>query len=99
MSQYADPHVLVSTEWAEEHLNDPTGRLVEVDVENDAYDQGHIPGAIAWSWQRELSDQVLRDVIPRDKFEQLLSQSGIARDTAFVLYGDNNNWFAAWAFW
>jgi thiosulfate/3-mercaptopyruvate sulfurtransferase len=99
MSQYADPQVLVSTEWAEEHLNDPTVRLVEVDVENDAYDQGHIPGAIAWSWQRELSDQVLRDVIPRDKFEQLLSQSGIARDTTVVLYGDNNNWFAAWAFW
>ncbi|MCU1291275.1 MAG: Rhodanese domain protein [Bryobacterales bacterium] len=99
MSQYADPQVLVSTEWAEEHLNDPTVRLVEVDVENDAYDQGHIPGAIAWSWQRELSDQVLRDVIPRDKFEQLLSQTGIARDTTVVLYGDNNNWFAAWAFW
>jgi thiosulfate/3-mercaptopyruvate sulfurtransferase len=74
-------------------------RLVEVDVENGAYEQGHIPGAIAWSWQRQLSDQVRRDVIPREEFQELLANSGISNGTTVVLYGDNNNWFAAWAFW
>ena len=72
---------------------------MEVDVETNAYDQGHIPGAVAWSWQRQLSDQVRRDVIPIEEFEKLLGGSGIANDTTVVLYGDNNNWFAAWAFW
>jgi thiosulfate/3-mercaptopyruvate sulfurtransferase len=99
MSNYAHPETLVSSDWVIQHLSDPKIRLVEVDVENNAYDQGHIPGAIAWSWQRQLSDQLRRDVIPRDHFELLLSQSGITPDTTVVLYGDNNNWFAAWAFW
>ena len=99
MSNYAHPEVLVTSEWVLSHLQDPNVRLVEVDVENNAYEQGHIPGAIAWSWQRQLSDQVRRDVIPQDQFEQLLSSSGISPDTTVVLYGDNNNWFAAWAFW
>jgi thiosulfate/3-mercaptopyruvate sulfurtransferase len=99
MSGYAQPQVLVSIDWVLEHLNDPTVRLVEVDVENTAYAQGHIKGAVAWSWQSQLSDPVRRDIIPKDQFESLLSQSGIANDTTVVLYGDNNNWFAAWAFW
>ncbi len=99
MSNYANPEVLVSSEWVVDHLKDPHVRLVEVDVENNAYEQGHIPGAIAWSWQRQLSDQVRRDVIPRDEFERLLGHSGISPETTVVLYGDNNNWFAAWAFW
>jgi len=99
MSSYAHPEVLVSSDWVLNHLADPNVRQVEVDVENNAYEQGHIPGAIAWSWQRQLSDQVRRDVIPQDQFEQLLSSSGISPDTTVVLYGDNNNWFAAWAFW
>lgn len=99
MSSYSHPEVLVSIDWVLAHFNDPKVRLVEVDVENSAYDKGHIPGAIAWSWQRQLADPVRRDIIPRDQFELLLSQSGIGKDTTVVLYGDNNNWFAAWAFW
>jgi len=99
MANYAHPEVLVSSEWVLTHLSNPTVRLVEVDVENGAYEQGHIPGAIAWSWQRQLSDQIRRDVIPREEFQALLANSGISNDTTVVLYGDNNNWFAAWAFW
>ncbi len=99
MANYAHPEVLVSIDWVKQHLNDPTVRIVEVDVETNAYEQGHIPGAVAWSWQRQLSDQVRRDVIPREQFEKLLSEAGIANDTTVILYGDNNNWFAAWAFW
>jgi thiosulfate/3-mercaptopyruvate sulfurtransferase len=99
MSNYAHPEVLVSSEWVLAHLNDSNVRLIEVDVENNAYEQGHIAGAIGWSWQRQLSDQVRRDVIPQEQFEQLLSTAGISPDTTVVLYGDNNNWFAAWAFW
>ncbi len=99
MSTYSHPEVLVSADWVAESLTNPEVRLVEVDVENNAYEQGHIPGAIAWSWQRQLADQVRRDIIPRDQFESLMSDSGIKNDTTVILYGDNNNWFAAWAFW
>ena len=99
MSSYSHPEVLVSIEWLLQHLDDPKVRIVEVDVENTAYDQGHIRGAIAWSWQNQLSDQVRRDIIPRDEFERLMARSGISNDTTVILYGDNNNWFAAWAFW
>jgi thiosulfate/3-mercaptopyruvate sulfurtransferase len=99
MSNYSHPEVLVSIDWVLQHLDDPKVRIVEVDVENTAYDQGHIRGAIAWSWQNQLSDQVRRDIIPRDEFERLMSRSGISNDTTVILYGDNNNWFAAWAFW
>ena len=98
-TNYAHPEVLVSSDWVLAHLKDPNVRLVEVDVETNAYEQGHIPSAIAWSWQRQLSDQVRRDVIPREEFQELLGNSGIANETTVVLYGDNNNWFAAWAFW
>ncbi len=73
--------------------------IVEVDVDTNAYDGGHIPGAVAWDWRSELCDAVRRDIVPRVLFEQLMSQSGIANDTTVVIYGDNNNWFAAWAFW
>jgi thiosulfate/3-mercaptopyruvate sulfurtransferase len=99
MSNYADPSVLVSTQWVEEHKGDPKVRVVEVDVDTAAYDQGHIPGAIGWNWQSQLCDTVRRDIIPKKDFEKLMSESGINQDTAVVLYGDNNNWFAAWAFW
>jgi thiosulfate/3-mercaptopyruvate sulfurtransferase len=99
MENYAHPEVLVSTEWVADHLGDANVRLVEVDVDTAAYDEGHIPGAIAWDWLGELCDTVRRDIIPRTLFERLMSQSGIAEDTTVVIYGDNNNWFAAWAFW
>ncbi|MER3474364.1 MAG: sulfurtransferase [Armatimonadota bacterium] len=91
--------VLVSTEWVQEHLHDPNIRLVEVDVDTTAYDSGHIPGAIGFNWQTQLQHQVRRDIITREEFEQLLSENGIGNEHTVVLYGDNNNWFAAYAFW
>ena len=91
--------VLVSADWAKAHLADPSVRLVEVDVDTTAYDQSHIPGAVAWSWTSQLSDGIRRDIATRDEFSALLRASGIGPDTRIVLYGDNNNWFAAWAYW
>ncbi len=91
--------VLVDAGWAHQHLNDPKVRFVEVDVDTSAYEEGHLPGAIAWNWTSQLSDGIRRDVAGREDFSKLLSESGIDRDTTIVLYGDNNNWFAAWAYW
>jgi thiosulfate/3-mercaptopyruvate sulfurtransferase len=99
MSEYKHPEVLVTTEWAAEHLNDPKVRFVEVDVDTSAYDQGHIVGAVGWNWQTQLQDNVRRDLIEKAALEKLLSESGISNDTTIILYGDNNNWFAAYAFW
>ncbi|MBI4442795.1 MAG: sulfurtransferase [Acidobacteria bacterium] len=99
MAEYAHPEVLVTTEWVSQHLNDPKVRLVEVDVDNSQYDQGHVPNAIGWNWQSQLQDNVRRDLLSKAELEKLLSGSGIANDTTVVLYGDNNNWFAAYAFW
>ena len=91
--------VLVSTDWVAEHLKDSKVRLVEVDVDTNAYSGGHVPGAVGWAWNTQLCDTLRRDIIPKETLERLLSQSGIGNDTTVVLYGDNNNWFAAWAFW
>src|SRR5574339_805032 len=91
--------VLVSTDWVAQHLNDSSIRIVEVDVDTAAFDQAHVPNAIAWNWTTELCDTLVRDIIPRDKFEALMSKSGIGNNTTVILYGDNNNWFAAWALW
>ena len=99
MAEYAHPESLVSTQWVAEHGGDPGVRLVEVDVDTSAYEQGHIAGAVTWNWQSQLQHNVVRDIVSRDEMEGLLSRSGIAPDTAIILYGDNNNWFAAWAFW
>ncbi len=99
MRNYANPESLVTTEWIEQHKADPGIAVVEVDVDTGAYSEGHIPGAIGWNWQTQLCDTVRRDIISRENLEQLLSKSGIGNDTTIVLYGDNNNWFAAWAFW
>jgi thiosulfate/3-mercaptopyruvate sulfurtransferase len=96
---YAHPETLVSTSWLAEHLNDPSIRIVEVDVDTTSYDQGHVPGAVGWNWNTQLCDTTVRDVIPKAKLEELLGQSGIDNNTTIVIYGDNNNWFAAWAFW
>lgn len=98
-STYAHPEVLVDTDWTEKHLNDPKVRIVEVDVDTKAYEEGHIPGAVGWNWQTQLSDPVRRDVIQKADFEKLLGEAGIDTITTIVLYGDNNNWFATWAFW
>ena len=99
MPQYAHPEVLVDTEWLAGKFSDPSVRTVEVDVDTAAYDLGHIPGALAWNWSTQLCDTVTRDILPKLQFEALLSQSGIAPETTIVIYGDSNNWFAAWAVW
>ncbi len=99
MAEYAHPEVLVTTDWVAQNLTNPKLRIVEVDVDTSAYDQGHVPGAAGWNWQTELQDTVRRDLIDRATFEQLLGRSGITNDATVIVYGDNNNWFAAWAFW
>jgi thiosulfate/3-mercaptopyruvate sulfurtransferase len=99
MADYAHPEVLVSTEWAAGHLNDPRIRFVEVDVDTSAYEQGHIAGAVGWNWQTQLQDGLRRDLLDKGAWEHLLGRSGVSNDMTIVLYGDNNNWFAAYAFW
>lgn len=99
MAEYSHPEVLVSTEWVAQHLNDPKVRLVEVDVDTTQYEQGHISNAVGWNWQSQLQDNVRRDLLSKAEIERLLGNSGISNDTTVVLYGDNNNWFAAYAFW
>src|ERR671916_1479160 len=99
MAEYAHPESLVSTDWVAQHSNEPNVRLVEVDVDTSAYEQGHIAGAVGWNWQSQLQQSVRRDVVSKEELEQLLGNSGIDNNTTIVLYGDNNNWFAAWAFW
>ena len=96
---YANESALVDAAWAQEHLADPAVRFVEVDVDTTAYEQSHLPGAVAWNWTSQLADGVRRDIASREDFSALLSASGIGPDTTIILYGDNNNWFAAWAYW
>ncbi|MGH7457089.1 MAG: sulfurtransferase, partial [bacterium] len=84
---------------ADQHKSDPNVVIAEVDVDTAAYNEGHVPGAVGWNWQTQLCDTVRRDVISKADLEKLLGSSGIGNDTTVVLYGDNNNWFAAWAFW
>jgi thiosulfate/3-mercaptopyruvate sulfurtransferase len=96
---YAHPEVLVDTAWTDQHRNDPDIRIVEVDVDVKAYDEAHIPGAVGWNWQTQLSDPVRRNLVAKSDLERLLGRSGINNDATVILYGDNNNWFAAWAFW
>jgi thiosulfate/3-mercaptopyruvate sulfurtransferase len=98
-ANYARPDSLVSTEWVANHLQDRKVRFVEVDVDTTSYQQGHVPGAVGWNWTTQLCDTVVRDVIPKAKLEALMAASGIGNETTVVLYGDNNNWFAAWALW
>jgi thiosulfate/3-mercaptopyruvate sulfurtransferase len=93
------PSVLVTTDWVASHATDAGVRVAEVDVDTTAYDQGHVPGSVGWNWTTDLCDTVVRDIAPRKKLEDLLGRSGIDNQTTIVLYGDNNNWFAAWAFW
>ena len=91
--------VLVDAGWVEDHLNDPGLVLVEVDEDTSAYDKGHIRGAVKIDWKNELQDPVRRDFVDKTGFEQLLSGKGIASDDLVILYGGNNNWFAAYAYW
>ncbi|HEY3418405.1 MAG TPA: sulfurtransferase [Armatimonadota bacterium] len=99
MQPYAHPETIVSTDWVAHRLNDPKVRMVEVDVDTKAYDEGHVPGAMAWAWDTQLCDTVRRDILTGPQFGELMSASGISPDTTVVIYGDNNNWFAAWAVW
>ena len=92
-------NVLVSTQWVQDHMNDQGVRLVEVDVDTSAYEQGHVPGAVGWNWRTQLQDFPSRDVATKASFEKLCGQAGIDDNTTIVFYGDNNNWFAAWAYW
>jgi thiosulfate/3-mercaptopyruvate sulfurtransferase len=89
----------VTVDWARQHLNDPKVRLVEVDVDTGAYETGHLPGAVGFNWVTQLTDAVKRDLVSREDLQALLRQAGIDDDTTIVLYGDNSNWFAAWAYW
>jgi thiosulfate/3-mercaptopyruvate sulfurtransferase len=95
---YAKP-VLVTTEWLSDHLGDDNVVVAEVDENPDLYDEGHIPGAIKLHWRDDLQDSVERDLVEKDEFERLMGQRGISNDTALVVYGDKNNWFAAYAYW
>jgi thiosulfate/3-mercaptopyruvate sulfurtransferase len=96
---YAHPETLVSTEWVAQHGNDPNVRIIEVDPDTTAYEQAHIPGAVGWNWQTELQDPLRRTLANKQQFAALCSRSGITPEITVVVYGDNNNWFAAWAFW
>ena len=91
--------VLVDADWVEAHLDDPKVVLVEVDEDVSAYDSGHIKNAVRLDWKTELQDQVRRDFVSKEQFEELLSQKGVGNDHTVVLYGGNNNWFAAYAYW
>ena len=95
---YAKP-VLVTTDWLAEHLNDDGVVVAEVDENPDLYDEGHIAGAVKLHWREDLQDPVERDLVDKPTFERLLRERGIANDTTLVLYGDKNNWFAAYAYW
>jgi len=99
MADYAHPESLVSTDWVAEHGSDVNVRLVEVDVDTSAYDSGHIAGAVGWNWQSQLQTTLSRDLVSKEGMEDLLGSAGIDTTTTVILYGDNNNWFAAWAFW
>jgi thiosulfate/3-mercaptopyruvate sulfurtransferase len=99
MTAYARPESIVETEWVYEHLDDPSVRLVEVDVDTNVFDHGHISGAVGWNWQSQLQQGMVRDLIDKEGMQKLLSDSGISNSTTVILYGDNNNWFACWAFW
>ena len=99
MADYAHPEVLVTTDWVAQHGSDAGLRLVEVDVDTAAYDEGHISGAVGLNWQTQLCDQVRRDILTKEQFEELCQDNGISNDTTVIFYGDNNNWFATYALW
>ena len=96
---YVRPEVLVDTAWVAAHKDDANVKLIEVDVDTNAYDEGHVAGAIAWNWTSQLNDQVRRDILSKEAVEKLATEAGIKNSDTIVLYGDNNNWFAAFAFW
>ena len=90
---------IVSYEWVQKNLDNPKVRVIEVSVDPGVYERGHIPGALNISWHTDLVDKVKRDIVSREDFQKLVQKAGIDKDTTVVLYGDNNNWFAAWGAW
>ena len=98
-TEYVHPEVLVDTQWVADHLNDPKVKIVEVDVDTSAYDTGHIKGAIGLDWRKDLQARPIRDLLSKDKLEELLSSKGVSNADTVLVYGDNNNWFAAWFVW
>ncbi len=90
---------LVTTDWLEKNLNDPKLRVIEVSVTPGVFERGHIPGAVNFAWHTDLVDTVRRDIVGQKNFEQLLRKAGVSDDSTIILYGDNNNWFAAWGAW
>ncbi len=90
---------LVTAEWVKDNLNNPKVRLLEVSVDPGVYERGHVPGAVNIRWHSDLVDTVKRDIVGKDQFQKFLREAGIGPDTTIVLYGDNNNWFAAWGAW
>ena len=96
---YANPNMLVSTDWVAQHLNDPKIRIVESDEDVLLYDIGHVPGAVKIDWQTDLNDPVIRDYLEADRFSALLQAKGIDADTTVIFYGDKNNWWACYALW
>lgn len=99
MSTYAHPEALVTTDWVNEHLNDPSVRLVESNEDILLYSTGHIPGAVHIDWRADLQDQTIRDYISPEAFAKLVSENGITKDTTVVFYGDKSNWWACYALW
>ena len=99
MADYAKPEVLVSTDWLEDHLDDPNVRIIEVDEDTASYDKGHVRNALKWDWSTDLHTEVGRDFQDQAGFSRLLSEAGVGPDTTVALYGGNNNWFAAYAYW
>jgi len=100
MAAYAHPEVLVESEWLAAHLHDPKVRVAEVDYDAAAnYEMGHIPGAVLFDWRKDINDPVARDILSGDALTALFARAGVNDDTTVVLYGDFNNWFAAFAFW
>jgi thiosulfate/3-mercaptopyruvate sulfurtransferase len=99
VSGYAHPEVLVETDWVADHLNDPNVRLIEADEDVLLYEVGHIPGAVKLDWHVDVQDPVSRDFIDQQGFEKLMGRWGVTKDTTIVLYGDRNNWYAAYSFW
>ena len=99
MSAYAHPEALVETDWLAGHATDPNVRVFEVDVDTAAYEQGHVAGAIGLNWKTDLQQHPIRDVLSKQQLEALLSRHGVVPKTTIAVYGDNNNWFAAWFFW
>ena len=99
MAGYAKPDALVETDWLEEHVKDPGIRVIEVDEDTEAYEKGHIEGAVGWNWTTDLHTEVGRDYVDQAELSELLSAAGVGPDTTVILYGGNNNWFAAYAYW